>query len=134
VLAEVAAQGGDVNEGLRLIDQARVAVEKSGERSWQAEVHRLHGELLLQAAGGEATTSTAAEAAEVCFHQALLIARDQQARSLELRAAMSLGRLWDRLGKREKGNELLAPIYGWFSEGVVTTDLREARALLEAWA
>ena len=134
LLAEVAAQADDVDDGLRLIDEALVAVQQSGERSWQAEVHRIHGELLLRQVGDEAMTSTAAEAAEVCFQQALAIARDQQARSLELRAAMSLGRQWDRVGMRTKANELLAPICGWFTEGADTVDLREARALLEAWA
>jgi DNA-binding NtrC family response regulator/predicted ATPase len=134
LLAEVAAQADDVDEGVRLIDEALVAVEKSGERSWQAEVHRIHGELLLRQAGDEAMTSTAAEAAHVCFQQALGIARDQQARSLELRAAMSLGRLWHRVGMRTEANELLAPICRWFTEGADTVDLREARALLGAWA
>jgi len=123
-----------VAEGLRLVDEALATVEKSGERSWQAEVHRLHGELLLQQAGSDATTSTAAEVAEVCFRQALAVARDQQARSLELRAAMSLGRLCHRLGQRQRGTEVLAPICGWFADNVDTVDLQEARALLAAWA
>jgi predicted ATPase len=134
LLAEVAAQAGDVNEGLRLLDEALMAVEKSGERSWQAEVHRLHGELLLRQAGDEAMTATAAEAAQVCFQQALAVAKNQQARSLELRAAMSLGRLWHRSGHRTKAHKLLEPICGWFTEGADTVDLREARALLGAWA
>jgi class 3 adenylate cyclase/predicted ATPase len=134
LLAEVAAQAGDVAEGLRLIDEALATVEKSGERSWQAEVHRLHGELLLQQAGSDATTSSAAQVAEVCFRQALAVARDQQARCLELRAAMSLGRQWHRLGQRQRGTEVLAPICGWFADSIDTVDLREARALLAAWA
>ncbi len=90
--------------------------------------------LLLQQAGSDATTSSAAEVAEVCFRQALAVARDQQARSLELRAAMSLSRLWHRLGQRQRGNEVLAPICGWFADRIDTVDLREARALLAAWA
>ena len=134
LLAEVTAQAGDVAEGLRLVDEALATVEKSGERSWQAEVHRLHGELLLQQAGSDATTSSAAEVAEVCFRQALAVACDQQARSLELRAAMSLGRLWHRLGQRQRGTEVLAPICGWFADNVDTVDLQEARALLAEWA
>src|SRR5258707_14891944 len=96
--------------------------------------HRLHGELLLQQAGSDATTSTAAKVAEGCFRQALAVARDQQARSLELRAAMSLGRLWHRLGQRQRGNEVLAPICRWFADSTDTDDLKEARALLAEWA
>jgi predicted ATPase len=72
--------------------------------------------------------------AEACFHQALAVARHQQAKSLELRAAMSLARLWQRQGKRAAARELLVPIYGWFTEGFDTADLQEARALLEALA
>ena len=72
--------------------------------------------------------------AEACFQQALDIARHQQAKSLELRAAMSLGRLWQRQGKRTEAYELLAPVYGWFTEGFDTADLQEAKALLEALA
>ena len=73
-------------------------------------------------------------AAEACFQQALDVARHQQAKSLELRAAMSLARLWQQHGKRTEAHELLAPIYGWFTEGFDTADLQEARALLEALA
>ena len=74
------------------------------------------------------------EEAEACFHQALAIARRQQAKSLELRAAMSLSRLWQQQGKRTEAYELLAPIYGWFTEGFDTADLQEAKALLEELA
>ena len=72
--------------------------------------------------------------AEACLHQALDIARHQQAKSLELRAAMSLSRLWQQQGKRDEARELLAPIYGWFTEGFDTADLQEARTLLEELA
>jgi predicted ATPase len=72
--------------------------------------------------------------AETCFHQALAIARHQQAKSLELRAAMSLARLWQQQGKRTDARELLVPIYGWFTEGFDTADLQDAKALLEALA
>ena len=71
---------------------------------------------------------------EACFHQALAIARQQQAKSLELRAAMSLARLWQRQGKHLEAYELLAPLYGWFTEGFDTADLQEAKALLAALA
>jgi predicted ATPase len=74
------------------------------------------------------------EEAEACFQQALAVARRQQAKSLELRAAMSLARLWQQQGKRDEARELLTPIYGWFTEGFDTADLREAKALLEALA
>jgi predicted ATPase len=89
-----------------------------------AEVYRLQGELLLRQAVPEVAQ------AEACFQQALAITRHQQAKSWELRAAMSLSRLWQRQGKRDDARELLAPIYGWFSEGFDTPDLQEAGALL----
>ena len=91
----------------------------------QAELHRLEGELLLIKQGQKAGE------AEDCFRKALDTARHQQAKSLELRAAMSLSRLWRQEGKRKEAHELLAPIYGWFTEGYDTSDLKEAKALLE---
>ena len=92
------------------------------------QIHRLKGELLLAA-----SPEKPAEA-EACFQQALDVARRQEAKSLELQAAMSLGRLWQQQGKRAEAYDLLAPIYGWFTEGFDTADLQEARALLEALA
>jgi predicted ATPase len=89
-------------------------------------LHRLHGELLLRQAVPEA------QAAEDRFQQALEVARHQQAKSWELRAAMSLARLWQSQGKRAAARALLAPIYGWFTEGFDTADLKEAKALLDA--
>jgi predicted ATPase len=89
-------------------------------------LYRLRGELLLSAHNEAAV--------EACFHQALDIARRRQARSLELRAAMSLARLWQRQGKRAKAHQLLAPIYGWFTEGFDTADLQEAKVLLDELA
>jgi predicted ATPase len=88
-------------------------------------LHRLRGELLLQTAAPDALQ------AEDCFHQALAVARRQQAKSLELRAALSLSRLWRQQGKHAEAYALLALIYGWFTEGFDTADLREARALLD---
>ena len=96
---------------------------------WLAEIHRLRGELLLQAAPGD---SDAADRAEACFQQALAVAREQQAKSLELRAATSLARLWQTQGRRAEAHDLLAPIYGWFTEGFDTPDLQDAKALLAA--
>jgi predicted ATPase len=116
---------GQTAEGLEALAEALATVAQSRGRWWEPELYRLRGELLLQhsvAQPGEA---------EACFQQALDIARRQQARSLELRAAMSLSRLWQRQGKREPARQLLAPIYGWFTEGFDTTDLREAKALLD---
>jgi predicted ATPase len=108
---------------------------------WEAELHRLKGELVLQARRQppvpkgsmlHATGHTPLTAeAEACFHQALAVARRQEAKALELRAAMSLARLWQQQGKRDEARALLAPIYDWFTEGFDTADLQEARALLE---
>jgi predicted ATPase len=110
---------GQSEEGLRVAEAALARHER-------AEVYRLKGELLV-------SRSTAHQAeAERCFSQALEIARHQQAKSLELRAAVSLSRLWQQQGKRAEAYELLAPIYGWFTEGFDTADLQEAQALLEA--
>jgi predicted ATPase len=100
-------------------------VDDTGERRWEAELHRLKGELLLAySAGHDAEAAT-------CFRQALDIARQQQAKSWELQAAMSLSRLWQQHGKRDEARALLTPIYGWFTEGFDTADLQEAKALLE---
>jgi predicted ATPase len=96
-------------------------------QQWEAELYRLKGELLLQQ-----TVVPDVQQAEACFHQALAIARRQQAKSLELRAAMSLARLWQRQGKRVEAYRMLVEVYGWFTEGFDTADLREAKALLDA--
>ena len=96
-----------------------------GERWYEAELYRLKGTLLLQQ-----HTDNQAES-ENCFHHALDIAWNQQAKSLELRAATSLARLWQQQGKRQEAHNLLAPVYGWFTEGFDTADLQEAKALLD---
>jgi predicted ATPase len=101
-------------------------MHKHGECYYEAELYRLKGELLLRQPAPDEQQS------ETCFCQALDIARRQQAKSLELRAATSLSRLWQRQGKRDEASELLAEIYGWFTEGFDTADLQEAEALLEA--
>ena len=103
-------------------------MDQTGERCYEAEMYRIKGELLLQQAVPDAPQ------AEACFQQALAVARRQQARSWELRAAMSLSRLWQQQGKRTEARELLAPIYSWFTEGFDTLDLQEARALLDELA
>jgi predicted ATPase len=123
-LAEATGHAGQFDEGLRLLAEAQAAFEDSGRGDLLAETYRLQGEFLLREAPPDATQ------AEACFQQALAIARRQQAKSWELRAAMSLCRLWQQQGKRDEARELLAPIYGWFTEGFDTTDLQEAKALL----
>jgi predicted ATPase len=115
---------GRIEEGLTVLAEALALVNKNEERFLEAELHRLKGELLLQQAVPDVSQ------AEVCFRQALAVARHQQAKSLELRAAMSLSRLWQRLGKRAEAHQLLAGIYDWFTEGFDTADLQEAKALL----
>src|SRR5262249_17358353 len=127
-LAEAYGQVGQVDEGMHLLAEALAIVDTTGGRSDEAELHRVHGELLLR------QTAPDALAAEACFQRALDVARRQQAKSFELRAAMSLARLWQQQGKRDDAYALLAPIYGWFTEGFDTADLREAKALLEALA
>jgi predicted ATPase len=125
MLAEVHRSLGQPEAGLTALREALALVETTGERYYEAELHRLQGELLLQHAAPEVSH------AEACFQQSLAIARRQQAKSLELRAAMSLGRLWQRQGKRDEARALLAPIYGWFTEGFDTADVQEAKALLD---
>jgi predicted ATPase len=126
MLAEVHRSLGQPEAGLTALREALTLVEKTGERYYEAELHRLKGELLLQHATLEVSR------AEACFQQALDIARCQQAKSLELRAAMSLGRLWQQQDKRQEARALLAEVYNWFTEGFDTADLQEAKALLHA--
>ena len=128
LLAEAAGQVGQVEEGLRLLAEVLTALEAGEQGDLLAEAYRLQGPLLLR----QAAPDTAQ--AEACFQQALTIARRQQAKSWELRAAMSLIRLWQQQGKRAEAHQLLAPVYGWFTEGFDTTDLQEAKALLDELA
>jgi class 3 adenylate cyclase/predicted ATPase len=125
LLVEAYGAAGQVEEGLGIVAKALALVEKTGFRFYEAELLRLQGELLLKQAAPDVSH------AETCFHRALDLARRQQAKSLELRTAISLCRLWQQQGKREEAYKLLAEIYGWFTEGFDTTDLKEARALLE---
>jgi predicted ATPase len=111
--------------GLDMVAEALALVEKTGFRFYEAELRRLQGELLLKQAAPDNRQ------AETCLHRALDLARNQQAKSLELRAAMSLSRLWHQHGKKEEACRLLKEIYGWFTEGFDTLDLQEAKALLE---
>jgi predicted ATPase len=134
LLAEVYGQTGQTAAGLAVIADAFSMVDKQGERFCEAELYRLKGELLLQSGDRSlaSRSQTLDAGAEDCFQQALDVARRQQAKSLELRAAVSLSRLWQRLGKRAAARQVLAEVYGWFTEGFDTADLQEARALLEA--
>ncbi len=126
-LAEVYGRIGQPIEGLVAIAEALAQVDDTDERWWEAELYRLKGALLLVQ---EDPRPKWAEA-EQCFQQALAVACGQQAKSLELRAAISLSRLWQRQGRREAAHQLLADVYQWFTEGFDTADLKEARALLE---
>lgn len=125
LLAEAAEHTGRVEEGLRLLAESLTELKASARGDLLPEVYRRQGELLLRQGTPDAGH------AEVCFQQALDMARQQQARSWELRTAMSLSRLWLRQGKRAAAYDLLAPVYDWFTEGFDTVDLQEAKALLE---
>jgi adenylate cyclase len=135
LLADAYGKVGQTQEGLRVLDEALRAAQKCVV--WDGELYRIKGELLwTQTAMRHSGRSTAAAApmvaeVETCFRQALDITRRQQAKSLELRAATSLARLWQQQGKRREAHELLASVYGWFTEGFDTADLQEAKALLE---
>src|SRR5262249_53012883 len=114
--------------GLQALAEAHTLVEQHDERWWEAEIYRLRGVLLLR------QTETSQAEAETWLQRALDVARRQEAKSLELRAAMSLSRLWQPQRKRQEAYDLLAPIYGWFTEGFDTADLQEAKALLDTLA
>ena len=125
LLADISAHLGHTDDSLQALAEAQTLVEQHEDRCWEAVVCRLRGVVLLQQPVPQP------EAAETWLQRALDVARRQEAKSLELRAAMSLARLWQQQGKRAEARELLAPIYGWFTEGFDTADLQEARALLE---
>jgi TOMM system kinase/cyclase fusion protein len=128
LLAEAWGITGEPKAGLAGLTEALTLVGTTGERWYESEIYRVKGELLLQQSSSNQTE------AESCFHQAIAIARNQQAKSFELRAATSLARLWQQQGKRQEAHDLLVPIYGWFTEGFDTADLQDAKALLEALA
>jgi predicted ATPase len=136
LLAEASGLLGQPEGGLAALEEALTLMEQTGERYYEAELHRQRGELLLlrEAHGHPAQGSRDQHEAEACFQYALDVSRQQQAKSLELRAAMSLARLWQRQGNGAQARALLAPIYGWFTEGFDTADLQEAKALLEVLA
>jgi predicted ATPase len=125
-LAEARLRVGQFDEALTALDQAAEVVAATGERYYQAELHRLRGAVL-------AVTGNTVEAGS-SFRQALDTARSQQAKSLELRAVTSLARLWADRRERAQARDLLAPVYGWFTEGFETADLKDAKALLDELA
>jgi predicted ATPase len=127
LIAEACERTGAVRQGLEFLDEAERAMERSHERYWEADIHRLRGHLLLSTP--HSLDEEAIRSPEECFLLALATARRQGARALELRAAVSLSRLWRSESRDSEARELLAPIYTWFSEGLDTPDLREAAAL-----
>ena len=142
LLAAAYGKVGQAEEGLSALAEALDAVGKTGERNYEAELYRLKGQLTLQkfqVSGSKFQVDNPQSAfrnpqseAEECFLKAIEIARRQQAKSLELRAAMSLSRLWQQQGKTEEARQMLAKIYGWFTEGFDTKDLQEAKARLDS--
>jgi predicted ATPase len=128
LLAESYGLAGQPDPGRQALAEALTLVGETEERWWEAELHRLQGALWLQ------LPSADVRQAEACFQRALDVARRQQAKALELRAAMSLARLWQSQGKPQAAYDLLAPVYAWFTEGFDTADLQETKALLEELA
>jgi class 3 adenylate cyclase/predicted ATPase len=124
LLGDVALKANQADECIAALDEAETLLNRTGERSWESETHRLHGALLV-AQGGDSAE------AEGRFEKALAAARQSNAKSLELRAAVSLARLWQQREKRHEARELLVPLYNWFTEGFGTADLKEAKALID---
>jgi predicted ATPase len=125
VLAEAHLHAGEIQIGLDVVEEAMRFVTESGVRFWEAELWRLKGTLLAHLAPGETRD------VEACYREALRVARHQQAKSLELRAAISLSRFWRDQCRRNEARDLLAAVYGWFTEGFDTQDLKDAKALLD---
>ncbi|HZA56217.1 MAG TPA: hypothetical protein VE616_18385, partial [Candidatus Udaeobacter sp.] len=123
LLAESYGKTGQTSEGLDVVKDAMAITQQTQSRCYEAELQRIKGELLLR--------QSDQQQAETCFQEAIQVTRGQSARSLELRAAMSLSRLWQQQGKKDDARKLLAGIYGWFTEGFDTADLKAAKALLE---
>jgi predicted ATPase len=124
-LARAYAELGQFDDAWRCIGEATMAVETTRERWCEAEVYRIAGEIALKSPERDAAK------AQAYFDRALAVARQQQAKSWELRAAMSMARLWRDQGKPRQARDLLAPVYGWFTEGFDTLDLKEAKTLLD---
>jgi predicted ATPase len=129
LLADSYSKAGQITDALATLTPALASVPRSEEHWWEADLYRLKGELLL-ASSPHNSVARNFEEAEACFDQALEIARLQEAKSLELRAGISLSRLWQIQGKKEEARKMLAEIYSWFTEGFDTADLKEAQALI----
>jgi predicted ATPase len=125
LLAEVYGKGGQTEEGLTVLAEAQAVLNETEERISEPELYRLKGDLLLDLSEENQTE------VEASFRRAIDIARRLDAKSLELRAVMSLSRLWQKQGKQEEARPMLAEIYGWFTEGFDTADLKEAKELLQ---
>jgi predicted ATPase len=140
LLAEAYGKVGRAEEGLSALAEALVQVDKTGARFYEAELYRLKGQLTLQklpvassqlsVTNLQSLTPNPQSEVEACFHKAIEVARNQQAKSLELRAVMSLAKLWQQQDKKKEAHEMLAEIYDWFTEGFDTKDLQEAKVLL----
>jgi adenylate cyclase len=130
LLADALHRDGQTEQGLSVLDEAQSLFQGSGEGFHRAELHRLRGEFILQQQPDE----SAHDEAGACFRRALDIAADQQAKSLELRAAMSLARLYQKRNRQAEARPLLYECYQWFTEGFDTPDLQEAKALLEQFS
>jgi predicted ATPase len=126
IQAEAFLQNGQVEQAAQVLQRVEDFIEETGEVFYHAETLRMKGEMLLL------QPSSKVEEAEACFRQALHVASQQEAKTLELRAAMSLARLWQGQGRNTESRQVLAVVYNWFTEGFDTPDLKEARALLEA--
>ncbi|MGH9425616.1 MAG: hypothetical protein ACRD2L_04825, partial [Terriglobia bacterium] len=141
LLAEVYGKAGQAEEGFRVLADAKAVMDKTGEQQVEAELYRLKGELILQQFKVQGSTFNVENPqsafpnpqleAEACFLKAIDIAQRQQAKSLELRATVSLARLWQQQGKQAEAHQMLSDIYNWFTEGFDTKDLQEAKALLD---
>ncbi len=116
---------GELDDAWRCVDEATSTIDATKERWFEAEANRIAGEIAMMSSAPDAAK------AEAYFERALAVARKQQAKSWKLRAAMSMARLWRDQGKRDEARDLLAPVYGWFTEGFDTLDLKEAKALLD---
>ena len=141
LLAEVYERTEQSEKGLPLLDEALAVVNNTGEREYEAELYRLKGQLTLQqfkvqgsrfkVENPQSAFHNPQSEAEACFLKAIEIARQQQAKSWELRATTSLARLWQQQGKQHAARNMLSDIYNWFTEGFDTVDLKEAKTLLE---
>jgi predicted ATPase len=130
VLADACMTAGRFDEGLATVAEGIAITERTGERVMEAELYRLKGDHIIGCSGTDAKHGVQTEAEE-CFWKSIEIARKQEARSYELRAVTSLSRLWKRQGKKAEARQMLAEIYGWFTEGLDTADLKDAKALLD---